>query len=84
MARLVLVAALLVFLAVPASAQDPEATAALRVRVYDSGSGLPIPGARIGSAAAVKASDAGLRRAVAVFLGIIAAVYLVGELLALR
>ena len=30
------------------------------------------------------ASDAGLRRAVAAFLGIIAAVYLVGELLALK
>jgi hypothetical protein len=48
MARLLLVAALLVFLAAPASAQDPRATAALRVRVYDSGSGLPIPGARVG------------------------------------
>jgi uncharacterized membrane protein YfcA len=43
-----------------------------------------IPGARLGAAAAVKASDAGLRRAVAGFLGLIAAVYLIGELLALR
>ena len=43
-----------------------------------------IPGARFGAAAAVKASDEGLRKAVAGFLGIIAAVYLVGELLALR
>ena len=48
MPRLLLVAALLVFMAVPASAQDLEATAALRVRVYDAGSGLPIPGARVG------------------------------------
>jgi uncharacterized membrane protein YfcA len=43
-----------------------------------------IPGARVGAAAAVRASDEGLRKAVAGFLGIIAAVYLVGELLALR
>jgi uncharacterized membrane protein YfcA len=43
-----------------------------------------IPGARVGAAAAVRASDEGLRKAVAAFLGIIAAVYLVGELLALR
>jgi uncharacterized membrane protein YfcA len=43
-----------------------------------------IPGARIGAAAAVKASDEGLRKAVAFFLGLIAVVYLVGELLALR
>jgi uncharacterized membrane protein YfcA len=43
-----------------------------------------IPGARFGAAAAVRASDEGLRKAVAGFLGIIAAVYLVGELLALR
>ena len=42
-----------------------------------------IPGARFGAAAAVKASDEGLRKAVATFLGIIAVVYLVGELLAL-
>lgn len=42
-----------------------------------------IPGARFGAAAAVKASDEGLRKAVAGFLGIIAVVYLVGELLAL-
>jgi uncharacterized protein len=42
-----------------------------------------IPGARLGAAAAVKASDEGLRKAVAGFLGLIAVVYLVGELLAL-
>ena len=42
-----------------------------------------IPGARIGAAAAMKASDEGLRKAVATFLGIIAAVYLVGEVIAL-
>jgi len=42
-----------------------------------------IPGARIGAAAAVKASDEGLRKTVAAFLGLIAAVYLIGELLAL-
>ena len=42
-----------------------------------------IPGARIGAAAAVKASDEGLRKAVAGFLGLIAVVYLVGELIAL-
>jgi uncharacterized membrane protein YfcA len=42
-----------------------------------------IPGARIGAAAAMKASDEGLRKAVASFLGIIAAVYLVGEVIAL-
>ena len=42
-----------------------------------------IPGARFGAAAAVKASDEGLRKAVAGFLGLIAAVYLVGEVLAL-
>ena len=42
-----------------------------------------IPGARFGAAAAVKASDEGLRKAVATFLGIIAAVYLVGEIIAL-
>lgn len=42
-----------------------------------------IPGARLGAAAAVKASDEGLRKTVAGFLAIIAAVYLVGELLAL-
>jgi len=42
-----------------------------------------IPGARLGAAAAVKASDEGLRRAVAGFLGLIAVVYLVGELVAL-
>lgn len=42
-----------------------------------------VPGARIGAAAAVRASDEGLRRAVAAFLGLIAVVYLVGELVAL-
>jgi uncharacterized membrane protein YfcA len=42
-----------------------------------------IPGARFGAAAAVKASDEGLRKAVAGFLGIIAAVYLIGEVIAL-
>ena len=42
-----------------------------------------IPGARIGAAAAMRASDEGLRKAVATFLGIIAVVYLVGEVLAL-
>ncbi len=42
-----------------------------------------IPGARIGAAAAVKASDEGLRKTVAAFLGVIAVIYLVGELAAL-
>lgn len=42
-----------------------------------------IPGARLGAAAAVKASDEGLRKSVAAFLGLIAVVYLAGELLAL-
>lgn len=42
-----------------------------------------VPGARIGAAAAVKASDEGLRKSVAGFLGLIAVVYLVGELIAL-
>ncbi len=42
-----------------------------------------VPGARIGAAAAVRASDAGLRKAVAGFLGVIAVIYLVGELAAL-
>lgn len=42
-----------------------------------------IPGARIGAAAAVKATDEGLRKAVAGFLGLIAVVYLAGELIAL-
>jgi uncharacterized membrane protein YfcA len=42
-----------------------------------------IPGARIGAAAAVRATDEGLRKTVAIFLAIIAAVYLIGELLAL-
>jgi uncharacterized protein len=39
-----------------------------------------IPGARIGSALALRASDRGLRLAVALFLGAIAVVYAVGEL----
>ena len=42
-----------------------------------------IPGARLGAAAAVRASDEGLRKAVAGFLGLIAVIYLVGELVAL-
>ncbi len=42
-----------------------------------------IPGARLGAAAAMRATDEGLRKTVALFLAIIAAVYLVGELLAL-
>ena len=42
-----------------------------------------IPGARVGAAAAVRATDEGLRKAVAGFLGIIAVVYLVGEIIAL-
>lgn len=39
-----------------------------------------IPGARLGAASAIRASDARLRNAVAVFLGLIALVYFVGEL----
>ena len=42
-----------------------------------------IPGARVGSALALRASDVGLRRAVAVFLGVIAVVYAVGEVASL-
>jgi uncharacterized protein len=42
-----------------------------------------IPGARVGAALALRASDVGLRRAVAVFLGVIAVIYAVGELLSL-
>jgi uncharacterized membrane protein YfcA len=42
-----------------------------------------IPGARVGSALALRASDVGLRRAVAVFLGVISVVYAVGELASL-
>jgi uncharacterized protein len=42
-----------------------------------------IPGARIGAAAAIRATDRRLRLAVAYFLGVIAIVYAVGELLAL-
>ena len=42
-----------------------------------------IPGARLGAAAAIRATDTRLRLAVAAFLGAIAAIYLVGEVLAL-
>jgi uncharacterized membrane protein YfcA len=42
-----------------------------------------IPGARVGAALALRASDIGLRRAVAVFLGLIAVVYAGGELASL-
>ena len=42
-----------------------------------------IPGARIGANLAVKAADASLRRAVGLFLSLIAVVYFVGEFLAL-
>lgn len=42
-----------------------------------------IPGARLGAAMAVKASDAKLRRAVGSFLVVIAVIYFVGEILAL-
>jgi uncharacterized membrane protein YfcA len=42
-----------------------------------------IPGARVGAALALRASDVGLRRAVAVFLGVIAVIYAVGELVSL-
>jgi uncharacterized protein len=42
-----------------------------------------IPGARVGAALALRASDLGLRRAVAVFLGVIALIYAVGELVSL-
>ena len=42
-----------------------------------------IPGARVGAALALRASDIGLRRAGAVFLGLIAVVYAGGELLSL-
>jgi uncharacterized membrane protein YfcA len=42
-----------------------------------------IPGARVGAALALRASDVGLRRAVAVFLGLIAVVYAVGEVVSL-
>ena len=42
-----------------------------------------VPGARIGAAATIRATDTRLRVAVATFLGAVAAVYLVGELLAL-
>lgn len=42
-----------------------------------------VPGARVGAAAAIKASDRRLRTTVAVFLGVIAVIYAVGESLAL-
>jgi uncharacterized membrane protein YfcA len=42
-----------------------------------------VPGARLGASLAVKAADANLRRAVGVFLSIIAVIYFAGELLAL-
>jgi uncharacterized membrane protein YfcA len=42
-----------------------------------------IPGARVGSALALRASDLGLRRAVAGFLGLIALGYAVGEVVSL-
>lgn len=42
-----------------------------------------IPGARIGAALAVKATDAKLRRAVGGFLGVISVIYFTGEILAL-
>jgi uncharacterized membrane protein YfcA len=42
-----------------------------------------IPGARVGAALALRASDIGLRRAVAVFLGVIALIYAIGELVSL-
>jgi uncharacterized membrane protein YfcA len=43
-----------------------------------------VPGARIGAALAIGASDRRLRLAVAGFLGVIAVIYATGELLALR
>ena len=43
-----------------------------------------IPGARLGAAATMRANDRRLRLAVAVFLGAIAVVYAIGELIALR
>jgi uncharacterized protein len=43
-----------------------------------------VPGARLGAVAAIRATDRRLRLSVAWFLGIIAAIYAVGELLALR
>lgn len=42
-----------------------------------------IPGARIGAALTLRASERGLRRAVAAFLGVVAFVYAVGELASL-
>ncbi len=42
-----------------------------------------VPGARLGAAATLRASDAHLRGAVAVFLGVVALVYLAGEVAAL-
>ena len=43
-----------------------------------------IPGARLGSRLAVRATDAGLRRTVAVALGVVAGIYAAAELAALR
>jgi uncharacterized protein len=42
-----------------------------------------VPGARVGAALALRASDLGLRRAVAAFLGVIAVAYAVGEIASL-
>jgi len=42
-----------------------------------------VPGARIGAALTLRASERGLRRAVAAFLGVVAIVYAVGELASL-
>ena len=43
-----------------------------------------VPGARLGAVAAIRAGDARLRLAVATFLGIVAMLYLAGEIAALR
>jgi uncharacterized membrane protein YfcA len=43
-----------------------------------------IPGARLGAAAAIRATDRRLRLSVAWFLGVIAVIYATGEILALR
>ena len=43
-----------------------------------------IPGARVGAALAIRSSTQRLRAAVALFLGVISTVYLIGELAALR
>ena len=42
-----------------------------------------IPGARLGAAAAIRATDSGLRRAVAGFLALVAGLYFAGEVAAL-